>query len=375
MQKKKSPLFLLFKGTYNFLCASIVLDHPWGKKLSILNRLELEESIKERVYNSKPDVNVYHDAIYIPQKDYFDGNFGVFTREGYLIPQSGYYQKFPPELKGQPYWCDPLSYSYQEYIDECIYVGSPSPQFGHFITEFISRLWYCGGDDIHSQLLTHTPLPLEFIFGHKWAADFIALSGLKSEQFLAPKNPVRIKKLIVPSPSFMEDNFAYRIFSDYCNKIGENIKKTEKLFHNEKIYLTRENISCGTVRLIEESFLTQILVEKYNFRIISPENQTLFEQINNFRNNNIVSGILGSAFHSSIFAKEPKFISISLKKNISRNFTLMDYANRSKSEYYSPHEFIDNGPGEGFESNISINDIDKIAYFINKRCDVLKLDN
>ena len=60
------------------------------------------------VFFSDPGVHEYRDAIYASGHNYFDGLHGVFSREGFLIPQAAFHHQMPPITKHQPQWIDPV---------------------------------------------------------------------------------------------------------------------------------------------------------------------------------------------------------------------------------------------------------------------------
>lgn len=305
--------------------------------------------------SGSPDILTYSDAFYIPQIDYFDGKFGIFSKEGHLILQSAYFEKSPPKLKGQPLWSNPQDVDTRQTLSTAVYVGSPSLQYGHFITEFISRLWFLSNTslDYSGKLLVHSPYDIDFIFGHAWVHEIVSSLGLKKNDFICPKLPFRIRELVVPTPAFCEDSYVYRAFPRICHEIRNalgSIKPTHK-----KIYLSRSKLKSGTVKILNENILEEHLCRN-GFEVVHPETLSITSQISLFDPGNFVTGILGSAFHSSIFSKQPFGLALSAKKHISKNFFLMDKANNSNIKYGKLDMIASDASYENFyETNIISN--------------------
>ncbi len=310
----------------------------------------------QTLFFSEPDITVYSDAIYMCGLNYFDGRHGIFTREGYLIAHAAFFHQQPAAVKGQPLWVDPNQAKWYPTVDRAIYVGHTHPQYGHFITEFIARLWAISRIRTDEKLLVRSIEDLEFICAHPWAAELFGLLGLTLDDFLLPRHPMVIKRLTVPTSSFAEDGYCADVFAALCNTLGDRAAPTSELgqtMRERNIYLSRSKLICGTISLANEEALEAELIAR-GFDIIWPEKLKVVDQICLFRNGNIPVGILGSAFHTSIFTPQPKGVAINLKGSPSLNYLLMDGVNEAEIEYYDPASLVmaEHQRGEFYETKV-----------------------
>lgn len=298
-------------------------------------------------FYENPPINNYNDVIFMPGTGHMDQQFGIFTREGYLITQSAFFHKYPSALKGQPISIDPIIGKSAPVLDSAIFVGFPHTQYGHFITEFISRL--------HSlvtlrkadvKLLVRSVESLEEVFKLPWAKELMALMNLTQDDFICPTHPIIVRNLILPAASFAEEGFCYHRMARFCNDIGNKAIDSlcdDEIIFDRNIYLSRSRIKSGTIRIEGEEDLEKYLEEE-NFKIVYPEELKVSQQISLFRQNNFVVGILGSAFHTSIFSPSPKGIILNAKDNNidgpkgypapSLSYLSMDGINNSSFDYY-----------------------------------------
>ncbi|MCG4257203.1 glycosyltransferase 61 family protein [Acetobacter senegalensis] len=302
------------------------------------------------IFFEEPDITSYRDAIYIRGWNYFDNMHGLYTREGYLIPQAAFFHQSPSCLKGQPISINPYIAKAMPTIDKAIFVGHPHPQYGHFITEFISRLWAINRIRKNGEkLLVRSTMGLEELFSRAWAKEFLDLMGFSVDDFFFPTQSVVIRNLIVPSPAFAEEGYCNYQMAEFCHNIGdravENLDFSKQIF-NRNIYLSRSKILCGTIKLENEVELEHHLAER-DFLIVHPEELSVSEQISLFRNGNVVSGAIGSAFHTSIFSPSPQGVIINPKDSSpgypapSLNYLTMDGVNNSSFDYFDITELHD----------------------------------
>ncbi|WP_084294773.1 glycosyltransferase family 61 protein [Asaia prunellae] len=236
-------------------------------------------------------------------------------------------------LKGQPQWVNPESAKYYPVIERAIFVGHIHDQYGHLITEFISRLWALAnirkpGD----KLLVRCVRGLDEVFTFKWEAEIFDALGLTKDDFITPEIPVTIRELVVPSPAFAEQGYCYRKMAEFCNRIGDLSQSAINPVKGEKIYLSRSKLYGGTLLIDNEPLLEKALIDR-GFQIVHPEELTFPEQISLFRNHNTPVGFVGSAFHTSIFTPNPSGVAINAKSHVDANYTMMDGVNEAEIDY------------------------------------------
>lgn len=287
-------------------------------------------------FYTDPRVCTYHNAIYVGGTGYFDNQHGVFSQEGHIITASAFFHKYPSETKDQPLSINPNTAKNYPIIEEAYFAGHFHDQYGHFLTEFISRIWAYKKYNLKLPILVRTAhSSLRSLTSTPWAKDLLDLLDLKISDFIAPITPIRIKKLTIPDPLFAEQGYCYKHMADFCHTLGDKAMSTlseESLIKNSNIYLSRSKLVAGTVKLDNEQELEKELQE-LGFVIIHPQDYPVRQQISFFRNNNIVIGAVGSAFHTSIFSSSPKGVAINMKEYPDVNFLTMDGVNNASIDY------------------------------------------
>lgn len=319
-------------------------------------------------FYSDPEIFSFSDAIYVCGYGHYDGVMGVFTREGYLIPQAAFYHQSPSILKNQPIWTDPIIAKSYPVMETAIFVGHIHDQYGHFITEFISRLWAIKDIRKNEKLLVRCARGLDEIFALRWAIELFALLGLTKDDFICPDHPIRIHKLIVPAPAFAEHGYAYRRMAEYCHTLGDRAMKRlrgDAVLKDKNIYISRSQLVCGTVKIDNERALENQF-EALGFEIIYPEQLSIDMQISSFRNNNIVVGPVGSAFHTSIFTSAPCGVALNMKSAVDSNYLLMDGINEACIDYIQSDDIVDAQDKDGnYYETKTIENVEGFAQIIS----------
>ncbi len=155
------------------------------------------------------------------------------------------------------------------------------------------------------------------------------------------------------------------ILQDYCHPkqaealatIGKQIT-ANNIYTNKKIWLSRAGLKKAAIAG-EKEF--QIALAKQGFIIIQPELLALDKQIAIFNEAQIITGFIGSAFHTVLLAHKStaKLIHFSRENNINRNYLTCAKAKQFQAEYYT--FFIKKGVLNGFDANVNtIQDLTKI---------------
>ena len=333
-------------------------------------------------FHSRPEVFTFEDAIYHPGVGHYDSKFGLFTREGYLIPQAAFYEKIPSVTKGQPYWIDPSTAGMYPFLDTVIFCGALYDQYGHTITEFLSRLTSLSRIRKNEKILIRSFFSINEIFSRSpKIKDIFSFLNIDSKDIISVNFPVRIHRLIVPTPAFVEQSYCYDEMADYCQSIGnKTIKSLSSIpFKNEIIYVSRSQLICGTIKIDNEKQLDKLLKKK-GVKVVYPEQLSFAEQVALFRNHNIVTGCVGSAFHTSIFSANPTGVAISFKNTVDANYLLMDGASGASIDYVKSdyiHDSLEKDPA--FFENKTISNlnffVDELIDFILKKKNSFNIPN
>lgn len=165
-----------------------------------------------------------------------------------------------------------------EFVDdEVIYIGPMFNHWGHFIYDFITRLWYC---------LEH---PEKNIVYCGWGFDegtlygsykrFFELLGIDINKLMDIRKPTKFRRVIIPEPCYLRNQYVMPEYSEMMKKICSNVLVDAKESY-DKIYFTRDPFirRSAWFREYGES-LIQDIFEKNGFKVFDPSSLSLDEQI------------------------------------------------------------------------------------------------
>lgn len=217
---------------------------------------------------------------------------GVVNEAGEFIEESG--AEFPERFGG--------AYDYiadeEDILEEdVLYIGHVRTHWGHFLVDCSLRMWYLFENNVHCKvaycgsLYEGSTLPENII-------TFFSLLGVKQEQLLDIRVPTRIRCIFIPQIA-MNIEHLYTVkfrdmFRGISNKICADLYET-----SEKLYYTRTQL--GNEKEIGEKFIEEIF-GKNGYRIISPERESLEQQIALMKSCKQFVSIEGTVAHNIVFA-------------------------------------------------------------------------
>ncbi len=182
-----------------------------------------------------------------------------------------------------------------------LYLGSLENHWGHFLTEYTSRLWpkiYHPELDKISGFYSHiaevgTPF-----------REFLSVFNLHIGQNLhTAKGPTRIRKCLLPTASFCARALAYSVHREvFLAVAGKILQKTSLLHTEQPVFLSRAQLTQGRVLNGQEELESSL--RRNGFLIVSPEKLSLNEQIVLFNTHRNIVGCWGSAFHNIAFVRD-----------------------------------------------------------------------
>lgn len=246
-----------------------------------------------------PPFEEHYDVLYMPR-------WGcLYDRDGKLIEASlvdfserrdRLRKLIPAPLQ------DPRIINQPAEIGPTVIFGGPlKPHWGHFLTDYVARLWY------HFK---HRP-DLPVIYGVSqlpvsgWIQRLLDLSGLDATKRIITADPVRLKHVIVPYPTFQPYSRTYRahelFFERVLNRVRENGRPEAP---PDRIYISRSKLDPSLRQVVGEAEFEDQL-EKRGYHIVHPQERTVEEQVEMFSSSARVVGPIGSAMHSLLFCFEP----------------------------------------------------------------------
>ena len=193
---------------------------------------------------------------------------------------------------------------YREVNATGLYLGPLHREFGHFLTESSSRMWFCGQDlESWDSMLFLPETSDEGDRGawrtngpYGWRRDALEFLGVDEAHYVV--DPIRIRRLIIPE----QGNY---LFSPHMHDLQKEFlsrNAAEKLGGykpTRRVFFSRENFHGGRngyKSVLGESYLSQFLAE-YGYENVIPESLSLTEQIELAYETKFAIGVQGSAFH------------------------------------------------------------------------------
>lgn len=305
------------------------------------------EAKKKHIYWSKTpcekidelSVTIIDDGICLPRiKNEITGSLpwmgygGVINSDGEWVKESGVYRCHGEIVYGGKY-----DYSEGNLIasaETVIYMGPFFPHWGHFLLDFIPRLWY---------VLEHESDKKIIFCGWNFAQGeiegnykrLLELIGVDVGRLIDVRKPTRFRKIIIPKPSFERGSY----YSGYYRKLIEKIVNSINYRDEglcDKLVFSRAQFG---IQHKKEYGIDQIdkLFEKNGFRIIYPEEHTLDEQIYFLRNCKQFVVTPGGASMNLLFANANIEIVFLQKSNeivnINDLYQIAELINASKVTY------------------------------------------
>lgn len=189
-------------------------------------------------------------------------------------------------------------------VDKAVFLGYGFDQYGHFLTESLSRIWSVIQDDMYSGYkLAIVPFYKKYKLDKKFIYNFFELLGIQDRVVVIDGDTV-FDELIIPNQSM----HLYTSISPQqvltWKKIKGNALQPRKVNSSsmgDKIYVSRKN-SISRRRCNEEDI--ERVFSDFGFKVIYPENYSLVEQINIFHNAKYAAGCVGSAMHNTVFMQD-----------------------------------------------------------------------
>lgn len=252
-----------------------------------------------------------NDVTILPTKkdpDLFWGRGGAITNEGKFIEASrvgdafgGYYDF---EKEKVPF-----------YRETVIYIPVIPNHWGHFLLDCLCRFWFINDDKYKDYRIAFC--------GYNWSnnqvegkyLELLHLMGIDDSRLIYIKEPCSFACVLIPEPTlgYTIANSSYRNIID---TIIANVYKSEiikNLQPYEKIYFSRAHFWRSSIREVgEKEIENQFAIN--GFKILSPEQLNVYEQIFYINNAKIMACTNGTLPHNSIFRGKHDFELIILAK-------------------------------------------------------------
>jgi capsular polysaccharide biosynthesis protein len=182
----------------------------------------------------------------------------------------------------------------QRSKSKLIFGGYVYSEWGHFLLETLSRLWARKFIDA-----------VDFVFINHSLNVGLSANQIKLLECFGPfavvdKDPISTDFLIHPHPSLQMGKYinpaAYSILREFIS----NKLTISNSYAGKKVYISRLNVNKRK-NLNEEEVSSYFKCK--GFEIIIPENLSIEEQIDIFKNSSIIVSAIGSAWHTLILTE------------------------------------------------------------------------
>lgn len=242
-------------------------------------------------------VRIIQNGYILPVKgDYLDYKGGVLDAEKNFV--AGHISQIDNLKKGSYKIFESYKIEHKvPHMDEIVvYGGVVSGHYGHFIIEFLSRMWWHleNRDCAHKFVFI---MPDAENYNKVPFMDFFNLLGIREEQLILLKAPMRFSSIIVPDQTTYNSSG----FNDKAVSVYNAIRDSVVPAHYDKIYLTRtrlKNKDCINEEYFENFY------HSLGYEIISPEQLSIKEQVSIMAGAKKVVCISGSLHHQILFCHD-----------------------------------------------------------------------
>ena len=211
-------------------------------------------------------------------------------------------------------------YSFEKsvYKDlKVVYCGYLVNQWGHFLVEAISRLWYFlkyDNDTIDKYVFILEQDSTREIYGNY--KEFLTLIGIWDKVEII-NTPTTYREVIVPEVSYYRTKFYSQEFIDIFKAVTDNAIDDSDTNYPDKIYLSRSKLSKAQKLELGLDCLDNYFI-KNGYTVLFPEEFSLRKLILHIKHADICAAVSGSLPHNFLFADNDKKILI-LERNVINN--------------------------------------------------------
>jgi hypothetical protein len=279
-----------------------------------------------RILDGAPDLHVGHDLHYLPADNHRDA--ALYDPQGHAIRESiseSVFDRHRPKLDRT------VSLAAHDFVVETrpsIYLGYCFDQFGHFLTETMSRFWMIPEIDpreFNFVIHKRTPQPLR-----AFMLEVLDLFGIPSSNVIRYDRPVRFDSILVPAQAIRHKEAVWTRFLDVTARIGAAVDAPLRVDPDRAVYFSKERFGHDRT-LRNESALVDGLGAR-GVQILYPETLPVRDRIVLYNHCRTVMGIRASAHHLNLFSARPLH-HVYFSGPFDRRFVMLDAAKGNRSTW------------------------------------------
>ncbi|MFG1481035.1 glycosyltransferase 61 family protein [Xanthobacter sp. V4C-4] len=284
------------------------------------------------VSTQHPAVIEYDNVFYIPHFDC------LYDSGGNIIIESccDYTEKGDILFKWSkpPTQVDISKYSFYKLDEHVIFGSSIYAEWGHFLTDDISRLWYYFTSGRDRKIFFSASSGLE----KKWVLELLRLSGINQDHILKSKVPININSVTIPIPSFQFTTKIYKCHNIFFFNVVKYLRDCGNIQDTkDNYYLSRSRLPSTKRKVINEGEVEAFLV-RHGYKVMFPEQLTVAQQIEIFNTTGNVLLCEGSAVHTSLFSYSDMKLGVLGPKPSNWRFYMIDKIKDYNSFYFKTNK-------------------------------------
>ncbi|WP_082045461.1 glycosyltransferase family 61 protein [Azotobacter chroococcum] len=216
---------------------------------------------------------------------------------------------------------------------EYIYLGWLIGHYGHFLTESLSRYWYCLKSGATKKFVIHANFR-KFSELPQHVASTLNCFGINESNLIIAHKPYRFECLHCPAPAIRCDDSSAPHLLHIYNHISKKLTHSQtQNFKNKKIYISRSSLS-NNARQFNETEISRVFSD-FGFTLISPENLSFEEQVGIYTNSEFMAGPVGSGVHNAVFMPQnSRLLVVAPNCFLFRNDSLLSSACNYDTSYH-----------------------------------------
>ncbi|WP_159992715.1 DUF563 domain-containing protein [Roseomonas sp. 18066] len=220
----------------------------------------------------------------------------------------------------------PIKISSTHQIPTGIFLGNSHREFGHCITECLSRLWAL------PELPSDMPIFMSGIESNNILQTISELLSIPRNRFISVsgRDVLRVKNLLIPMQAIHLFGKYSRKISATWEKISQSADARSKLSFPDKVFLNRSSLR----RNVEEQERICTFYENHGFSAINPEAMPFLEQIIMCRRATHIAGCVGSQMHLAQFQIEGRFTVFGHTNFLPADFACSAFIKDQHSTFY-----------------------------------------
>lgn len=235
-----------------------------------------------------PPAKSYENAIAVPLFTDMDGVFrtGLIVG-GRTLRESLYWRGRKQRYRGAR---PDISYTASSPT-EVIYAGHIINQFGHFLVDTLSKLWFAK---------ERPDLPIVWMNNTRyknWQAEILSLVGIKNKAIFL-EEPTEFGKVHLPETGFNFESYYTAQFDAFLSQVTPS-----EVVPGRRCWLSRSALPADSGAVLGEEII-EAEAERLGWIIYHPQNYSVTDQLNFLSSCEDIAGWSGSAFHVSVLLRE-----------------------------------------------------------------------